>query len=449
MEAIKVEEVSSAKRKIVLNIDSEKVNQEIDQFFNEVKKTAHLKGFRKGKVPVSLLKQQFSEQAKAAVSQSLLVEYYKQAVQENDFNPVSKPTVEGFTPQSKHPGEFGPDNTFTAEMVVEVLPKIDPQNYKNLSIDVPEVDTKSLRERKLLEYRQQFAERTQITDRPAQLEDSLVVDFAGYLGPNKFEGGSATNFSIERLGSANFIPGFEDQIVGMNAGETKDINVTFPEAYGAKHLAGQEARFEVTVHSIVETKLAEVNDDLALMAGFSSIEELNAHLDTEASNRLDGQQKQILEMKITQELLKTNEFEVPPTMVEQEFVRIVNQASGGKPENLQDEAKVALRNTAMLNVQKAILFDAIYEKEDELEISPDELDELLEAEAKKSDKTKDELVSLLYNSNQMDSVMAILKNKKVVDFVLKSTINNNESEEENGHNDSGGSTNEGTNESDE
>lgn len=434
MEAIKIEEVSSARRKILLNIDADKVNQEIDQFFNEVKKTAHLKGFRKGKVPVALLKQQFGDQAKAAVSQSLLVEYYKQAIQENDINPVSKPTVEGFSPQSKHPGEFGPDNSFTAEMIVEVLPKIDPQNYTNLSIDVPEVDTEALRERKLLEYRQQFAERTQVTDRPADLDDTLVIDFTGYLGPNKFEGGSASNFNVEKLGSANFIPGFEEQIVGMSAGEEKSINVTFPEAYGAKHLAGQEARFDVKVHSIVETKLAEVNEDLALMAGFGSLEEFNEKLDAEATGHLDGQQKQIIEMKITQELLKTNEFEVPPTMVQEEFVRIVNQASGGKPENLQDEAKVALRNTAMLNVQKAILFDAIYEKEDELEISPDELDELLEVEAQKVNKTKDELVSLLYNSNQMDSVMGILKNKKVVDFVLRSTINQEESEEEDGSN---------------
>lgn len=437
MEAIKVEELSGIKRKILLNVDGNTVNEQIDEFFDEVKKTAHIKGFRKGKVPVTLLKKQFGEHAKAAVSQSLIVEYYTQALKDHNLNPVGKPTVEGFTPQSKHPGTFEADNSFKAEMVVEVLTEVDPQGYVGLSLDVPEQNTDELVERRMLEYREQFAERTQVTDRPAQLGDSLVIDFKGFMGVNQFEGGSADGFAIDKLGQANFIPGFEDQIVGMNSGETKSIEVTFPENYGASHLAGKKARFEITVHSIVETKLAEVNEDLAMMAGFSTVEELEENIKREVTSIADQQNRGRLEFQITQELLKANDFEIPQALINEEFYRIANQVSGGKVENLQKEVQDALKNTAKMNVQKALLFDAIYEKEDAIEVGPDELEEMLEEHAQKNNKTKDELVSLLYNTNQMDAFMGVLKNKKVVDFIVESA-NQTESEESNGSNDGAG-----------
>lgn len=430
MQEVTVEELSSIKRKISLQVSPEKVEGKITDFFKEFQKGAQINGFRKGKVPLNILKAKFSEQSRAVVSQTLLVEAYDEAVKAHNLNTVGKPVVEGFTPSSKYPGKFEKDNTFKVNLLVEVLPIISPVGYTGLVLDVPKNNLDALAEQKLASYREQFAERVQV-DRPAQLGDSLVLDFKGFLGDQQFEGGTASNFTMDKLGSANFIPGFEDQLVGMKVGETKDVNVTFPEKYGAAHLAGKPARFEVTLHSIVETKLAEVNNDLAMMVGHESVEALQQSIKSEVELAASRQNRGKLEVQIVKELLKTNEFEVPNALVEDELKRIVNQVTGGKPQNLQKEVQDSLRSAAKLNVQKALLFDAIYDKEQSLEVGPDELDALLEEHAKKNNKTKDELVSLLYNTNQMDNFMAVLKNNKVVDFIVKSA--KQESEEDNGY----------------
>ena len=298
-------------------------------------------------------------------------------------------------------------------------------------MDIPKRDLDVQVEQKITALREQFAERIQANDRPAQLGDSLVLDFKGFLDDKLFDGGSASNFTMEKLGSANFIPGFEDQLVGMKVGETKTVDVTFPEKYGATHLAGKPAKFEVTLHSVVETKLAEVNTDLAMMAGHETVEALQQSVRDTVASETARQDRGKLEFQIIKELLKTNEFEVPNSMVEGEFKRIINQITGGGKQQLQKEVQESLRNTAKLNVQRALLFDAIYDKEQGLEVGPEELDALLEEHAKKSNKTKDELVSLLYNTNQMDNFMGVLKNNKVVDFIVKSA-NSKESEESDG-----------------
>jgi trigger factor len=431
MQEVKIEELSSIKRKISLQVESEKVEGKISDFFKEFQKDAQINGFRKGKVPLDILKAKFADQSRAMVSQSLLVEGYDEAVKAHNLNPVGKPVIEGFTPTSKYPGTFEKDNTFKVNLLVEVLPTISPVGYTGMTLDIPKRDLDVQVEQKLAALREQFAERVQVSDRPAKLGDSLVLDFKGFLDGKLFDGGSASNFTMDKLGSANFIPGFEEQLVDMKVGETKTVDVTFPEKYGAAHLAGKPAKFEVTLHSVVETKLAEMNTDLAMMAGHETVEALQQSVKDTVASETTRQDRGKIEFQIIKELLKTNEFEVPNSMVESEFKRILNQISGGKTPQLQKEVQESLRNTAKTNVQRALLFDAIYDKEQGLEVGPDELDALLEEHAKKNNKTKDELVSLLYNTNQMDNFMGVLKNNKVVDFILKSA-NSKESEESNG-----------------
>lgn len=437
MEQIKVEELSEIKRKITLNVDSGVVENKISEFFNEIKKDVTLNGFRKGKVPLNVLKARFGEHARSNVSQGLIADSYNEAIKSHNLNPVGDPTIVGFTPKSKYAGTFAKDNSFTADLLIEVLPTIDPVGYTGLSLEVPDYNIDELLQNRLSTLQDQFAERTQVTERPAQLGDMLVVDFTGFMDGVAFDGGSATNFTLDNLGSSNFIPGFEDQLVGMSAGETKTIEVTFPEEYGVAQLAGKPATFEITLHSIVETKRAELNDDLAMMAGYESVEELTTKTREELESEVAKQNRGRLEFSIVQELLKTNEFEVPETLINGELDRIVHQLTGGKSANLQQEVKDSLRNTAKINVQKALLFDAIYNKEIELEVGPEELDALLDEHAKMNNKSKDEFVSLLYNSNQMDAFLGILKNSKVVDFIVKSA--KSESEESDGHGRSDGS----------
>ena len=433
MEAIRIEDVSQVEKKIFLNIENTVVNKEIDDFFSNVKKTAQVKGFRKGKAPLGMLKKLFQGKARLTIAQALLVRYYAQALKDHNLNPVGQPVVGDPDDDEKgeYPGEFSEDNSFTAELTVEVLPEVDPQNYKGLPLAPPDIDIDGLYDVKMLHHREQFAERKQITDRPAQLGDSMVIGFKGFIDGDQFEGGSEEGFTINSLGQSNFVGGFEEQIVGMSAEETKNIDITFPEKYGVAHLAGKEANFDVTVHSIIESKLAEIDNDLALMVGHSTTDELTTAVREEVTAEAMNRDLARQEFQIVQELLKHNTFEVPESMITLEYARILNQISGIDKDNLADNIKEDLRKKAKMSIQKAILFEAIYEKEDGLEVGPEELNDLLEIEAEKNNQTKDELVSMLYNSNQMDSFVSVLRNKKVAEFIISESVVKIESEKDN------------------
>lgn len=414
-DTIEVEELSATEYKIIIQVAPENVDKKFNEFFESIKKQTQVPGFRKGRAPVSRLKQHFGQKARPSVSQMLIGEYYGKALQDNDINPVGNPTLEGVKSDSEYPGEFGFDNSYSVEMLVEVLPKIDPVGYKDIDVEFQQHNIEDLFNTKMREYQEQFAERSQITERGAELGDTLVVDFAGFINDEPFEGGTAKGFSVDSLGKGHFIPGFEEQVVGMKNGDTKDVNVTFPSEYRATHLAGKDARFEVTVQSIVETKLAEVNEDLAMMVGYESVEELNEHVRNDTENERRLRDRHMLDHQITLKLFEANEFEPPKSMVESEQLRLLGNR---KLNELPPQAKDDLQKMAEYNVKRAVIMDAIYEKEDSIEVTPDELSNMLEEHAQKNNQTKDELVSNLYNSNQMDSFVGVLRLASVIDFII-------------------------------
>ena len=201
----------------------------------------------------------------------------------------------------------------------------------------------------------------------------------------------------------------------------------FPEEYNAKHLAGKEARFEVTVHNIVETKLADVDSDLAMMVGYESVDELNEKVKEEAEEEKKARNRQIMDRQIMDKLFEANSFTVPKSMVKDE---LTNLRTGVQGKNIPEQVIKELEKNAEYNVRRAIITDAIYEKENDIEVTPEELNELLEEYAKADNKTKDDLVSALYNSGQMDNFVGRLRVMKVIDFIINNV--KKESEEDNG-----------------
>lgn len=415
MQEIKVEEISSTERKILINIPAEIVDKKFNDFYDNIKKQAQVPGFRKGHVPVTVLKQHFGQKAKAPVSAVLIQEYYDKAIRESDVNPVNQPNITGFTKTSDFPGRFNFDNSFEVEFTVEVIPKIDPVGYTGLELDMVDVDENMLFNYHLMEYREKFATKMPVIDRGANLDDALVIDFVGYIDGVAFEGGTAKGYTLEKLGKANFIPGFEEQMLGMKIEETKKILVAFPAEYHMKHLSGKNATFDVTVHNIISSQLADENDDFAVMAGFSSLLEMKEHLlaDAQREKRLMIHQK--MDQQIMTKVLAVNTFDVPKSMIEDEFN---NLRSRVKSEQLSDEIVAQIRKNAEFNVRMALISNAIYEKETSTEVTPEELNRMLEDHAAKSNKTKDELISALYNAKQMDNFVGVLRFAKVIDFII-------------------------------
>lgn len=418
---IVVEDVSNVEKRVSFNISTETVQKKTEEFFQSIKKNAELPGFRKGKVPLPILKQHFKSYSLGVVSQSLVSEFFPKLLKDHNISPIGPPKFDKGQSE-KYVGKFNDDNSFSVSMNIEVLPKVEPVGYNGMDLKFEEVDTDKFSSAQLDALQNQFAVREQIKDQPAQAGDSVVIDFKGFLGEEAFNGGEATGFTIESLGNNTLVEGFEDQIIGMIPGEKKRIKVTFPEKYDAAHLAGKEAGFDVELFNIVRKKKSEVNNDLAMMAGFGSVEELNKDIQEKADQWQKGEVRRQAERLITEALIKENSFDIPVSLLKSEQERLAKHFGERQVKLGENE----LKDIAFRNVKRSVLLDAIYEKENETHITPDELDKFLQEQAASYGKTKDELVSILYNSGQMDVFMGALKEAKVVDFI----VNNRKKESE-------------------
>lgn len=420
-EEIRVEDLGEVKKRIVFNVGPEKVSSTTKEFLKGIKHEAEIPGFRKGKANVNQLQNFLGERVRTPVSNSLIQEYYAKALKEHNLNPVGEPVLEDQDADAKYLGHFNEDNSFHFSLVIETLPVLNLVNYDNIKLDLPTFDVNELVKQKVESFQQQFAEKKQV-EREAKPGDMVVIDFTGYLDNKPFEGGSADNFTIQTLGSDSMIPGFEEQIVEMKADERKTISVKFPDEYPAAHLAGQNVEFDIKMNSVIEVTPAELDNDLALMSGFSDVDEMNFKVEEDAKKVIQAKIRQVADPQIINHIIEHNSFAVPERLVEDEKNRLMKGVQ--EEQNLPDNFEEQVADRAKYNIKRAIILETIYEKEEETNISPDELSAMLEDFAKQNDKTKDELVSLLYNNGQMDSVVGILKNAKTLDYLI--TLNTKE-----------------------
>ena len=241
---------------LTFTISQEQIKPELDRVFNSVKKNLNVPGFRKGHLPRPVFNQRFGEEALYQDTlNALLPAAYEAAVKEAEIEVVAQPQFDVASM------EKGQDWTITAEVVTK--PEVKLGEYKNLevSVDVSKEVSDADVDAKIERERNNLAELVLKEDKAAN-GDTVVIDFVGTVDGVEFDGGKGDNFSLE-LGSGQFIPGFEDQLVGHAAGETVEVNVTFPEDYQATDLAGKDAKFVTTIHEVKEKEVPEVDDELA------------------------------------------------------------------------------------------------------------------------------------------------------------------------------------------
>ncbi|WP_303126145.1 trigger factor [uncultured Streptococcus sp.] len=309
---------------ITFTIGQDKIKPALDQAFNKVKKNLNAPGFRKGHMPRAVFNQQFGEEAlyEDALN-ALLPAAYQAAVAELSLDVVAQPKIDI---QSM---EKGQEWTLTAEVVTK--PEVKLGDYKNLEVSVEaskevtdaEVDEKVERERNNL------AELI-VKEGAAELGDTVVIDFVGSVDGVEFDGGKGENFSLE-LGSGQFIPGFEDQLVGAKAGETVEVNVTFPEQYQAEDLAGKDAKFVTTVHEVKAKEVPALDDELAkdIDEEVETLDELKAKYrkELESAKEIafdDAVEGAALELAVANAEI----VELPEEMVHDEVHRAMNEFMG-------------------------------------------------------------------------------------------------------------------------
>ena len=327
---VSVEATTSIERRLTVTVPAEQVDSAVDKKVNETAKTIRIDGFRPGKVPAKVVKKRYGASIRQDVLGDVIQSSYFEALQQENLKPAGMPNIE--PKQDTGKGEF----IYTA--VVEVYPEIalvDPSGVtvERMISSIEDADVDTMIDLLL-------SQQTQWTEvlRAAADTDQINIDFEGYLDGEAFDGGAAQGHDLV-LGSNSMIPGFEDGILGMEAGQDKDITVTFPEDYNAAELAGKDAVFTIKVNTVSEATKPELNEEF--FARFNPKEEGEAGFRAEIRSNMSREMNQALKSKLKNKLLNAylelNSFDVPKALVSEELGRLKQQALqqfGGGNENL-------------------------------------------------------------------------------------------------------------------
>ena len=308
------------KRGYTLVVTASELDAKVDEKLAEAAPEIEMKGFRKGKVPMALLKKQFGERLMGEAMQESVDGAMSKHLEETGDRPAMQPKLE-MKNQDWKPGQ-----DVEVEMTYEALPDIPEVDYKKIKLEklVVEVEDTAVTEalEKLAENAQNFEERD--ADAKSENGDQVVIDFLGKVDGVAFEGGAADDFPLV-LGSGQFIPGFEEQLVGLKASDKKTVEVTFPESYGKAELAGKPAEFDVTVKAVKAPKPAEIDDELAKKFGVEDLETLKNQVTEQISGEYAGAARAVMKRGLLDALDTAVSFDLPPTLVETEADQIAQQ----------------------------------------------------------------------------------------------------------------------------
>ena len=301
----------NGKVRFELHISGEEYVRALESAYRRLAARYQIPGFRKGKAPRKVIEKSYGENVFWDNEFDALVQHaYSDALAEHNIIPELQPEIH-FTAISEQDGV-----DFTAEVVTR--PTVELGQYKGIEVERVEYTVTDEDVKKEINNRLEAQARTVSVDRPVQEGDSTVIDFAGFLGDEQFEGGTAENYTL-KIGSHTFIPGFEEQMVGMNKGEQRDIKVTFPTDYQAEHLAGKEVIFKVTVHEINFEEIPELDDDFVQdTSEFNTVAEFEANIREELEKRAKENSKFAYENAAVQKAVDNAKVEIHKDIIEEE-----------------------------------------------------------------------------------------------------------------------------------
>ena len=410
--------------KFTIEFTAEEFEAALQKAYLQERGKISVDGFRKGKAPRSIIERKYGESIffETAIN-NMMEESYPKAVEELKLDAVDRPSL-SFGDEKLEKGKG-----FTVTVDVTVSPEVELKKYKGLKVEFkPQVIDDEDVDIEIDNLRSRNARLVSV-DRAAELGDTVVLDYAGFVGDDQFEGGTAEKYSL-KLGSGMFIPGFEEQLVGIKAGETKDVTVTFPEDYQAEQLAGKEAVFKCKVHEVQYEEFPELDDEFAKdVSEFDTLEELKKDIkeklqkQTDEKNDYEGKNKAVLA------LCDANEIDIPEVMIEDEIdqmkndylQRLVNQGvSADAVKKYLESADKTLRENfrpdAVARVKSSLLVKAVAAKEN-IEATAEDLDEEYQKYAVMYNMELDKVKKALeFNEEYLKEDIVY---RKAVDFVFK------------------------------
>ncbi len=329
---VSVEATTGLERRMTVSLPTADINQQVSERLKKAQKTVVIKGFRKGKVPMNVLEQRFGAGVRQEVLGELVNKSYGEALAQEEIRPAGQPTIENLEEPAKDAEEF----SYTA--VFEVYPEVEVGDLSKIEIESADVEVTDSDVDEMLETLRKQSATTETVDRAAKEGDTVIIDFVGSIDGEEFEGGRAEGSSLE-LGSGQMIPGFESGIVGMKAGDKRNVEVTFPEDYQAEHLKGKDAVFAITMQEVKERVLPEIDEEFIKNFGVEDgdLETLKSEVRSNMKRELEKKQLQYKKNQVMDALCELHELEMPQSMVKDEIARAKRemfQQYGGQAENL-------------------------------------------------------------------------------------------------------------------
>ena len=420
--SIKVEKTDKTNElKLTFSVEAEKFDEGMKTVYKKTAKYFSIPGFRKGKAPMSIIEKTYGPSIfYEDTFNEIVPEIYEKELKENNIEAVSRPEIE-ITQMEK-----GKELIFTA--IVQTKPEVKLGKYKGIELEKSDTTVSAADVKKELDrMAEKNARLVSIEDRAVKNKDITVIDFEGFVDGVAFEGGKADNHELE-IGSKTFIPGFEEQIIGMKIEEEKEINVKFTEEYFSKELAGKDATFKVKLHEIKVKELPAIDDDFAKdVSEFDTLKDLKASIKDKLTEEKKNQAKYQLEDAAIKAVSDNTEIDIPSGMIETEIDNILKDIDGRlayQGLNLEqylkmmnkseDDMRKEYEEQAVMSVKTRLVLEAIV-KEENIEATDADIEAKLKEMAANYGKSEEELKN---NENLTQYLKNNISTEKAIQFII-------------------------------
>lgn len=415
------------KRKLKVVVGADELGERYSAHLDKIKDQVQLKGFRKGKVPVSHIKKVFGRSVMNEVLQETIRETSNQAIRDRNERPATMPDIELAEGGAELESVVEGKADLSYEMSFDVLPEVKLADFATLKLEklTAEVDDEQLND-----ALDQLASRNQAFEseegRKAAEGDRVTIDFKGTIDGEPFDRGSGENLQLV-LGNAGFIPGFEEGLQGVAKGESRDVKGTFPEGYPVAELAGKDAVFAVVVKDVEKPVKAEINEEFAKGLGMEGLDQLKDVVRQQLKHELDQASRMKLKRELLDALEAAHDFELPPSLVEREFEGVWKQVTEGLQREgktfadegkTEDEAREEYRKISERRVRLGLVVGEIGDK-NKIEVTQDELRGALLEQARRFPGQEKEVYEYFQKTpGAIQEIRAPIFEDKVIDFVL-------------------------------
>lgn len=420
---MKVKELKAdgLQKKYAVTIENEEFESKVDAKLNHIAKTTKIPGFRPGKAPKEMLKQKYRSSVLGEALDEVINEATNNVVKDNNLRLAMRPDVKI--------GKFEDGKDIEFEVTAELMPEIKLGDFSKIAVekltaDVPEEEVKKAMD--YIVHSRRETVKVEDAAYAAQKGDSVVIDFVGSVDGEEFPGGKGSGYPLE-LGSNTFIPGFEDQLTGVKAGDKVDVKVKFPDNYHAKNLAGKDAVFAVEVKAIRQPKEIEINDDFAKSVGEKDLASLKENIKKRIAGDYENASKLKLKRQLLDKLDEAYSFDVPAGLVDAEFKTIEEQYQRAKKLNQLDEHEKntpekdlmeEYKKIASRRVKLGLLLSEAGE-EAKIKITPEDINAAIMNEAKKyPGQEKVVFDYYLKNAQAVEALKAPVMEEKLIEHVL-------------------------------